>query len=110
VADLFPTPGDVNVITIFPGITNAWHRHQLQDDYFYVIKGSVKLAIVDPEGATRVWLLDEAAAEVVRVPRNHWHGYENVGPERAIMLVYLTQKYNVNDEERRALSEMPWPA
>ena len=43
--DIFPEieKGDINVSIIEPGAAALWHRHMYQDDYQFVIKGSLKI-------------------------------------------------------------------
>ena len=45
--DIFPEieKGDINVSIIEPGAAALWHRHMYQDDYQFVIKGSLKVGI-----------------------------------------------------------------
>ena len=45
--DIFPEieKGDINVSIIEPGAAALWHRHEHQDDYQIVIKGSLKVGI-----------------------------------------------------------------
>ena len=45
--DIFPEieKGDINVSIIEPGAAALWHRHMHQDDYQFVIKGSLKVGI-----------------------------------------------------------------
>jgi dTDP-4-dehydrorhamnose 3,5-epimerase-like enzyme len=40
------------------------------------------------------------------VPRGLWHGYYNLGSETAIVLYWLTSKYDPSDEERMSVEEM----
>ena len=45
--DIFPEigKGDINVSVIEPGAAALWHRHEHQDDYQLVIKGSLKVGV-----------------------------------------------------------------
>ena len=45
--DIFPEieKGDINVSYIEPGAAALWHRHMYQDDYQFVIKGSLKVGV-----------------------------------------------------------------
>lgn len=108
VADLFPTEGDVNVVTLQPGVRIGWHRHQRQDDYLYCAKGRVEVRVVTPEEELQVYELSEIRPTVVKIPRNSWHGYVNLGIERAILVCYISQKYCPDDEERVPLSAFEW--
>ena len=45
--DIFPEieKGDINVTIVEPGAAALWHRHMYQDDYQFVIKGSLKVGV-----------------------------------------------------------------
>ena len=45
--DIFPEigKGDINVTIVEPGAAALWHRHMYQDDYQFVIKGSLKIGV-----------------------------------------------------------------
>jgi len=45
--DIFPDigKGDINVTVVEPGSAALWHRHMFQDDYQFVIKGSLKIGV-----------------------------------------------------------------
>ena len=45
--DVFPEikRGDINVTIVEPGACALWHRHRRQDDYQFVIKGSLKIGM-----------------------------------------------------------------
>ncbi len=102
----------LNLSLTYPGIIKAWHRHARgQNDYFIVLKGSIKLcAFDDREGSpTRGELaeiiLNEESLQVARVIGACWHGYKVVGTKPSLVLYAVTKLYDNNnpDEERR-----PW--
>ena len=45
--DIFPEieKGDINVSIIEPGAAALWHRHEHQDDYQIIVKGSLKVGM-----------------------------------------------------------------
>lgn len=47
--DIFPALalGDVNASILYPGTIKAFHRHQLQDDYWFVIRGHIRAVLVE---------------------------------------------------------------
>ena len=101
-----------NLSITYPGIVRAWHRHvRGQVDYFFVVKGSVKVcAYDDREGSpTRGHLvevvLSESRAQILRVPGYYWHGFKVVSPEPAYLVYFVNRLYDYEnpDEERR-----PW--
>jgi len=111
--DIFPLEqGDVNITLLYPGALSAWHRHQLQDDYQLCVHGSLKFGLCDKpasQGGAVQWVyssLRSAKDGALFIPRGIWHGYYNFGNEVAIVLYWLTSKYNPDDEERMTVEEM----
>lgn len=49
--DIFPEigKGDVNISVLYPGTIKAFHRHQKQDDYWFVIKGNIRAVMCKGE-------------------------------------------------------------
>jgi dTDP-4-dehydrorhamnose 3,5-epimerase len=47
--------GQVYFTSTYPRVVKAWHYHKKQTDHFYVIKGTIKVALYDErkESATR---------------------------------------------------------
>ncbi len=101
------TVAQANHSVTYPGIIRAWHRHlRGQNDYFIVIKGSIKIGGFDDETGE----LDEIVSsgqnlQLVRMPGHFWHGFKAVGDEPAFLIYFTTRLYNPKDpdEERR-----PW--
>jgi dTDP-4-dehydrorhamnose 3,5-epimerase len=111
--DIFPVvQGDVNATIVYPGALSAWHRHQLQDDYQVCVLGALKFGFADrpaKDGGRVEWVYtSERSAKdgSLFIPRRIWHGYYNFTNEPAIVLYWLTNKYNPNDEERMTVEAM----
>lgn len=126
--------GDLTATWIEPGAILGWHRHQHQDDHMLVLVGSLKIGtwvqgepLVDNyPGKTLIsdhtihgfvgnqpifdlqWtvLTDHAPRELV-IPRGKWHGYQNIGHDRCLVLTWITQKYDPSDEERLSPASVP---
>jgi len=102
----------VNLSVTCPGIVRAWHRHlRGQNDYFIVVRGSIKVCAYDDEegsptkGHLVEVVLSEARMQVLRVPGRYWHGFKVVGHEPAYLVYFVNRLYDYAspDEERR-----PW--
>lgn len=111
--DIFPIEkGDINVTIVYPGALSAWHRHRFQDDYQICIKGSLKFGLCDKparEAGKVQWVYSsERSAKdgPLFIPRGIWHGYHNFTDETAIVLYWLTSKYDPDDEERMSIESM----
>jgi len=163
--NLFPQiKGEVDVTIIEPGAAVLWHRHEHQDDFQIVVKGSLKIGICNGvnrkqwhapqmslEEATECDEIDKAwhvmydeywypnvatslASDVMSrfpktetrcewyyvseksvakngplfIPRGLWHGCYNYTNEPAVLVYYITQKFNPNDEFRGDPWFMGW--
>ena len=111
--DVFPVEkGDINVTLVYPGALSAWHRHQFQDDYQLCIQGSLKFGLCDQPanaGGEVEWVYSSQRSTkdgAIFIPRGIWHGYYNFTDEIAIVLYWLTSKYNPSDEERMSVKAM----
>ena len=114
--DLFPTPGQVNVVRLRKGAICAWHQHQKQNDYYFCVSGAVKVGMIrthdtadgNPAGEYVEWfVLDEHNPATVTIPPGNWHGYMAL-TDGAVLCQYLDQKYDASnpDEQRMSVKAM----
>lgn len=102
------THGDVNLFVLRPGKISAWHRHAQQIDQFVILEGKVRFGLLRPHRVEPEYV-DPGMLDKLIVHPGTWHGYQNVGEKPAMLLMYLSHKYEDGwDEERRTLEEMPW--
>ena len=94
--------GQLNVTRVWPGAILAWHRHEHQDDRMVVIQGTLKVGVWEPgQSAACIWtVLTETDPKELVIPRGLWHGYQNIGSEPAIVLTWINQPYDPEDEHR----------
>ena len=99
--------GDINITWAYPGRIVAWHRHRLQTDHWFVIKGYLKVGLLDDDGNARWVYLGENDRRVLSIPPSVWHGYMVLGDEEAVLMYYITSKYDENnpDEERLSIED-----
>jgi dTDP-4-dehydrorhamnose 3,5-epimerase-like enzyme len=100
-------PGDCNVFLLEAHKPSGWHRHRKQTDQFRVIQGTLRFGRWKEKDQVWYATLDRPELELKVLP-GWWHGYANEGTEDAWLLMYLDQKYDVNDEERLSEAEQPW--
>ena len=82
----------------------AWHKHNIQTDYWCCIKGSFKIGLATKdEGAEFVYLSDKTP-KILKIPPGIYHGYKAL-EKNSILLYYLTEKYNPSDEIRANIGE-----
>ena len=99
--------GDINITWAYPGRIVAWHRHRLQTDHWFVLKGYLKVGLLDDDGNYRWVYLGENDRRVLSIPPSVWHGYMVLGDEEAVLMYYITSKYDEDnpDEERRSIED-----
>lgn len=104
--DVFPqiVKGDVNIAVLYPGTIKAFHRHQYQDDYWFVAKGHMRAvtAFVNSQQGVEVKVTYMSEGDILYIPRGLWHGLQVLGNEEVVMMYHITTKYNLDnpDEER----------
>ncbi len=93
---------------MFDGVIKAWHLHQVQTDWWYIVSGSLRVGLCDrrPDsrtfGQTMDFLMgDHQPAKVLKIPPGIAHGCKVVqGP---VNLLYVTShEYDTADELRIA--------
>ena len=97
--------GQVYFTTTYPGVVKAWHYHKKQTDHFYVIKGTVKLALCDQRedsptyGIVNELYLSEHCPGLVRIPPGVQHGWMCVGKTEAYIVNVVSEMYNYSDPD-----------
>ena len=108
-----------DVFEILPGQINishvnstehivAWHKHKIQTDYWFCVKGSFKVGLAIPKGdgtyEVRWEYISDKNPRVLKIEPGVYHGYKALQPE-SIMLYYLTEKYDPSDEHRAKVGD-----
>lgn len=79
----------------------AWHKHKIQTDYWFCVKGSFKVGLAYPQqdGSYDVrWeYISDKNSKVLTIPPGVFHGYKAL-QEGSIMLYFLSEKYDPKDE------------
>ena len=93
-------PGQINIS--FVNSSNhvvAWHKHNIQTDYWCCIKGSFKIGLATHEEGAKFEYLSDKNPRILKIPPGIYHGYKALEPG-SILMYYLTEKYNPKDEFR----------
>ncbi len=104
--------GQLSRSSMVTGVVKAWHVHTTQVDWWYVVKGTVKVALYDGrQGSTthkelNEFTLGEAGQDVIlKIPAGVAHGLKVMrGPAE---LVYVTSSMYSKDEEGRIAYDDP---
>ena len=116
--DIFEKFGQIYMTVGFPGVVKGWHYHRLQDDFFCVVSGMIKLALWDgrdPElgygyegersptaNEVNEFFLGTHNPMLVKIPRMVMHGFKAIGTQEAIIVNTITMPYNhENPDEYR---------
>ena len=76
----------------------AWHKHEIQTDYWFCIKGSFKVGLAEKDEVKFEYLSDKNP-RVLAIPPGVYHGYKAL-ESGSIMLYYLSEQYDPHDEYR----------
>jgi dTDP-4-dehydrorhamnose 3,5-epimerase len=82
----------------------AWHKHNIQTDYWCCIKGSFKVGLATHDDGAEFEYLSDKNPRILKIPPGIYHGYKALEPG-SILMYYLTEKYNPEDEIRAAPGE-----
>ena len=115
---VFKKFGQLYMTTAYPGVVKGWHYHKVQWDHFAVVKGMLKLVLVDErEGSETKDEINEFFMGVhnpilVSVPPLVLHGFKGIDVEETIVVNCPTEVYDYhNPDEYRMdphISEVPY--
>jgi dTDP-4-dehydrorhamnose 3,5-epimerase len=93
-------PGQVNVsyVNSTKHIV-AWHKHNIQTDYWTCLKGSFKVGMATEEEGCKFEYLSDKNPQVLKIVPGIYHGYKAL-EKNSILMYYVTEKYNPEDEIR----------
>ena len=97
-------PGDVNVFLLEAHKPSGWHMHRHQTDQFFVARGTVTFGTWVGEWGPEYETIH--AGETYQIPPGVWHGYE--AQSESVLVMYLDQKYNPEDEAKVDFDQVPW--
>ncbi len=104
--------GQIYVTKLRKGIIKAWHKHEFQTDFFYVISGTSKIGLFDDRETSStcgqyqtVILGDDGESALLTIPPLVWHGQMSLS-EETFLINLPTEPYNrQNPDEIRATVE-----
>ena len=77
----------------------AWHKHNIQSDFWICLKGSLKVGLATEKDGCRFEYLSDKNLKVLEIPPGVYHGYKAIEPG-TILMYYVSHKYNPDDEIR----------
>jgi len=107
--EIFERFGQVYVALNYPGVIRAWHYHKLQNDFFVVVRGMIKVALYDAredsstKGEVNEFFLGEQNNILLRIPVGVMHGYKTIGVVPSLLLNFPTRVYNQDEPDEYRL-------
>ena len=97
---------------MFPGVIKAWHIHKTQIDWWYCIRGDLKVALCDlRKGSKTENIINEfqigehSDNMIIKIPPGVAHGCKAIG--ESAELLYVTSGVYDKDEEGRISHDDP---
>ncbi|HAI38861.1 MAG TPA: hypothetical protein DCM40_12440, partial [Maribacter sp.] len=83
-------PGQINVSYVnSTKHVVAWHKHNIQTDYWVCVKGSFKVGLATETDGAQFEYLSDRNPRVLKIPPGIYHGYKALEPG-SILMYYLT--------------------
>lgn len=98
--------GQLSHSYMYSGIIKAWHIHKTQIDWWYCIKGDLKVAVCDLRSNSKTYKIinefqigEHSDNRIIKIPAGVAHGCKVIGA--ASELLYVTSGVYNPDEEGR---------
>jgi len=99
--------GQVSHSHMIAGVVKAWHVHKTQVDWWYVVRGKIKIALYDDRKTSKTHKefqeftvgAGDSPNKIVKIPAGVAHGLKVL--EGPADLVYVTSGIYAKDEEGR---------
>ncbi len=107
--EIFAGFGQVYMTTNYPGVIKAWHYHKNQDDHVVCVRGMIKLVMYDPregsptKGLINEFFLGDHNHQLVRIPRNVWHGWKCIATVESLIINIPTATFNYQSPDEYRL-------
>jgi dTDP-4-dehydrorhamnose 3,5-epimerase len=107
--DIFDKFGQAYVTVAYPGVVKAWHYHKVQDDYFVVVSGMMKVVLFDgrsnspTEGLINEFFMGIYNPAILKIPRGVMHGFKCISSEESMVVNIPTEPYNHEEPDEYRL-------
>jgi len=97
---------------MYPGTAKAWHIHQRQTDWWYVL-GSLKVALYDTregsptKGKLMEFLMGDLNATCLKIPPGIAHGVRNLAAARG-RIIYFVDTHFAPAPDQCDEGRLPW--
>lgn len=99
------TDGQINLGNLHPGVVKAFHYHNHQYDYWFCLKGDIRVICISPDHKIiKNFYIGEHNPSVLEIPPGWLHGYKNVSNDVSTLLYWVTKEYNLENPDEERLS------
>jgi dTDP-4-dehydrorhamnose 3,5-epimerase len=101
--------GQASITITNPGIIKAFHCHERQTDFWFVVSGYIKVVLYDLRESSPtykqtqvVYMGDLSEPKLLLIPVGVAHGYQVLGNKPATLVYFTTESYDPKspDEKR----------
>lgn len=97
--------GEIYVTSAVPGEARGNHFHRRTNEWFCLLEGRARLALMDPDSGEREDIvLDAEEPEVVEIPAGVAHAVQNIGEGLMLLLAYADIAYDAADPDEVRLA------
>jgi len=97
------------LIAFHPRVTTVWYLHERQKDLVMCIKGILRMALYDDRknsptcGDVNVFHLSEKRPQLIVIPPNVWHGFQNLLGETSQIANFFDIRFQHKEPDTRRL-------
>ena len=111
----FSAFGEIYFSKVYPNVVKAWHVHTEMTLNYFVVVGSIRLALYDTRegspthGKLQEIVLDESDSRLVVIPPLVWNGFKGLGTSAAIVANCSTIAHDPGEIDRKAYNDPSIP-
>jgi len=95
----------ISISETYPGVIKAFHKHEHQWDYWYLISGNIEAKLVHEKHQIPLSYYLSGDDDVILVIPPYWyHGYKVLGNTPAKMLYMVSTEYNPDSPDEEKIS------
>ena len=110
--------GEIAMTTVYPGAVKGWHYHRVQWDHFAVVKGMLKLVLVDPREDSETkdeineFFMGDHQPLLITVPPLVLHGFKGIDVQETLVITCASELFDPKDPDEERLdphvTEIPY--
>lgn len=103
--------GEIYFSQVRSGVVKAWHLHSKMTLNYYLVTGTVRLALFDDRKSSPTYkkiqeiFLDESDSKLVQIPPGVWNGFKGLSPNPALIANCATEPHSADEITRRPFDD-----